>query len=110
MRFEDVHWHDGQILSWTIRSSDESSATATVELELAVHESPDVSERFVARLTFEDVESLSLNCNFPDLSEHFFAGNIHWAHREGARNYRFELFGNNSFEVVAGKVGIVRES
>jgi len=110
MRFEDVHWQGGRILGWTITPGDERPATATAEFRLAVFKGPGAADRIVVCLVFEDVESLSLSCSFPDLADHFSAGNIHWAHREGARNYRFELFGNNSFEVVAGKVRLLRES
>ncbi|UCH73547.1 MAG: hypothetical protein JSU82_14565 [Rhodospirillales bacterium] len=109
VRFEDIHWHGGRILAWTITSGDEGSATATVELDLAVHEGPDAPKRVAARLVFEGVESLSLSCNFPSLSDRFATGNIHWAHREGPRTYRFELFGDNAFELVADTVSIHRE-
>lgn len=51
-----------------------------------------------------------LKCVFASLAEHFFAGNVDWASKEGERNFRFDLFGDNSFEVVADKVSITKDS
>jgi len=109
MRFENVYWHDGLILGWNIQSCVEKSKTGTVEFAVAIYDGPQAPDRFVVKVLFEDVEKLSLTCNFPDLADHFFAGHIDWANKEGARNYRFDLFGDNSFELVSGKVRIRRE-
>jgi hypothetical protein len=110
MRFEDVYWHDGLIQGWKIKSSDDQSKTGTVEFTMAIYADPQAPDRFVVKVSFEDVETMSLNCNFPDLADHFSAGNIDWASREGERSYRFDLFGDNSFELVAGTVSIIRET
>jgi hypothetical protein len=110
MRFEDVYWHDGLILGWNIESCVEKSKTGTVKFKMAIYEDLQAPDRFVVTVLFEEVESLSLICNFPDLADHFFAGHIDWASKEGARNYRFDLFGDNSFEVMSGKVSVLRET
>lgn len=110
MRFEDFFWHDSQILSWTIDSSDDQSATGSIELRLASWEDMQALERFLVTIRFENVEKFSLSCDFASLAERFFAGNVDWANKEGKRNFRFDLFGDNSFEVVADSVIITRES
>ena len=78
-------------------------------LAMAIYEGPQAPDRFVIKVLFEDVEKLSLTCNFPELADHFSAGNIDWATRDGDSNYRFDLFGDNSFELISSKVTIQRE-
>ena len=106
MRFEDIYWHDGQILGWTVTSSTDQSDTGAVVITAAVYESLQSPERFEIEIVFENVKNLSVACNFAELAEHFSFGNIDWATKEGARNYRFDLFGDNSFELSSGKVSI----
>jgi len=110
MRFEDFFWHDSQILEWTIGSSDDKSTTGSIELRLASWESMQALDRFFVTVRFEKVEKFSLNCDFPSLAEHFFAGNVDWASKEGERNFKFDLFGDNSFEVVADAVTITKNT
>ncbi len=108
MKFEEFYWHDSQILGWTIDSSDDQSATASIELRLASWEDMQAPERFNVTIRFEKVEKLILNCDFASLANNFWAGNVDWASRKDERNYRFDLFGDNQFEVVAGAVTIAR--
>lgn len=110
MKFEDFFWHDSQILGWTIGSSDNQSPTGSIELRMASWEDGQATDRFLVTVRFEKVEKFLLNCDFASLAEHFSAGNIDWASREGKRNFKFDLFGENSFEVVADSVAITRES
>lgn len=109
MKFEDFYWHDSQILGWTIDSSDDQSATASIELRLASWEDMQAPNRFNVTIRFEKVEKLVLNCDFASLADNFSAGNVDWASREGERSFKFDLFGENSFEVVADSVTIKRE-
>ena len=110
MKFEEFFWHDSQILGWNIGSSDDQSDKGSIELRLASWESMQALDRFLCTVRFEKVEKILLNCDFPSLAEHFYAGNVDWASKEGKRKYRFDLFGDNSFEVVADKVSIITDN
>jgi hypothetical protein len=109
MRFEDFFWHDSQILSWTIDSSDNQSPTGSIELRLASWEDMQAADRFLVTVRFENVEKKLLNCDFASLADHFSFGNIDWASMKGGRTFKFDLFGENSFEVVADSVSITRD-
>lgn len=110
IRFEDFFWHDSQILEWTIGSSDDKSTTGSIELSLSSWESVQALDRFLVTVRFEKVEKFALNCDFPSLAKHFSAGNVDWATKEGERKYRLDLFGDNSFEVVADTVTITKNA
>ena len=109
MRFEDFYWHDSQILGWTVNSSNDHSTTGSIELRLSSWESLQALDRFLVTVRFEEVEKILLNCDFASLADYFNAGNVDWARMTGERTFTFDLFGDNSFDIVAGKVSIIRD-
>lgn len=105
MQFNELFWHDGILKSISICNHGNDADSYVISLDAFLYADADAPERALISIEFFEVTSFIATCDFNELLDNKFAGNINDGYMKGSSTYRL-FFVDGYLEIVTNKISI----